>query len=365
MSEKIRILWIHPRLRDYRKSLFDLMSQKYDIRFLFGKKNPELEDSYNSIYLRNIRASFKKLLNIKETKILCKEIKSADIVISSFLSNKSTLIALLLIKIFKKRLIVWEEQHYFHQKFIKRIKYFLHTLMAKKVDAFYVMGHPQKDALKKIGVPSSKIFIANEYSGIIYNQIDEKPFDIGINPQKNHFFLYIGRLIEIKGLDLLINAFKKLSDDNIHLIIAGSGKEEIHLRHIAKGDNRIKFVGQVNDIENKAYLFKNADALVLPSKITSGKVVEAGGIVILEALSAGLPVIAAIGANIQFIKDGITGYKFKVGDSNDLKDKLKIALMKKKRGEMQREKVIEEFKKIPGYQSQCNVLEKAIRSALQ
>jgi len=365
MCNTNKILWIHPRLRDYRKPLFDLMNQKYDIRFIFGIKNPEIEDNYNSIYLNTIRTSFRQKTRIKELEILRKEIKTASIIITSFLSNKSTFFVWGFSKIYKKKIIVWEEHHYFHNSLRKRLIYFYTKMLAKNIHAFYVMGEPQRVALEKIGVSSSKIFMANECSGVNYDNIYQKEISLGFDLRNNKYILYLGRLIAIKGSDLLINAFRRIEDSNLYLVIAGEGEEILNLRNLAKGDNRIKFIGPINDLNEKSYILKNAEVLVLPSKIISGKVVEAGGIVLLEALSSGTPIIAAIGSTTKFIKNGITGYKFQENSVDDLKEKLEYILINKKLGKLSRENILNEYKKIPGYDHQFNILAKAIQHVLE
>ena len=102
-------------------------------------------------------------------------------------------------------------------------------------------------------------------------------------------FLFLSRLHQKKGLDILLKATAKLGASNIHLLIAGEGSDEYknQLQQQCKRlaiENTVKFLGHVSGTE-KNLLLQGADAFVLPSHS------ENFGIAVLEALANGTAVI--------------------------------------------------------------------------
>jgi glycosyltransferase involved in cell wall biosynthesis len=98
--------------------------------------------------------------------------------------------------------------------------------------------------------------------------------------------LYVGRLVDWKTIDILIDAIAKC-DRNITLTILGDGelRAELTQQAVLVAPNRVHFMGLVPHAETNQY-YDNADIFVLPS------VRECGGAVVLEAMARGLPVIA-------------------------------------------------------------------------
>ena len=94
----------------------------------------------------------------------------------------------------------------------------------------------------------------------------------------------IGRLDRQKGFDTLVTAFRTLPQADIALHLYGQGEEEASLRALAADDPRIHFKGFAADPTRP---YAEVDAVVMPSRW------EAYGLVAIEALSAGRPVICA------------------------------------------------------------------------
>jgi len=135
--------------------------------------------------------------------------------------------------------------------------------------------------------------------------------------------LFVGQLERHKGIKLLIKAFKKLEFKAL-LNVAGEGVERKYLEQQAKANKPITDLGYVS-VEQLIDCLKSADVLVVPSLCY-----ENSPTVIYEALSAGLPVIAAdIGGVGELLEDGVNGYLFKPGDVDDLAAKLCLMNQKK------------------------------------
>ncbi|MFW5803674.1 MAG: glycosyltransferase family 4 protein [bacterium] len=371
MKKDIKILWIHPRLRDYRKPLFDLMDKEYNIKFVFGRKNPDIVDNYNSIYLSTIRTSLRKLIKLNELKIIAKEIKNTDVVISSFLTNKATVLAVVLSRLYGKKIIVWEERWYLGiSKRVKRLfDNILSYFVSKGVNSFYVMGEPQYEALLKLRVKPNKIFTANEYSGFNYSIQKQKQSDIIKKEKKN--ILYFGRFVEIKGIEYLIDAFQIIEKEYIRtefvLNIVGTGplKEALNKRISDLQLNNVFIHNPVYDVEEKSYLFNNSYIAVIPSIITKNSSAEGGPIVTFEFLSAGLPLIGsnALGTRTLFNNYNI-GELVNEKSANEIAEAIIKLDAKILNGEISKELVKKEFAKLPGYNNQFNVLKDAVDFAL-
>lgn len=101
-------------------------------------------------------------------------------------------------------------------------------------------------------------------------------------------FVFLGRLVNWKGVDLLLKAFKYVGERvPVELEIIGDGKERSHLEKLAQELNltKVNFTGFLPQTECAKRL-ESADVLVLPS------LYECGGAVVLEAMTMAIPVIA-------------------------------------------------------------------------
>jgi glycosyltransferase involved in cell wall biosynthesis len=102
--------------------------------------------------------------------------------------------------------------------------------------------------------------------------------------------LYVGRLVDFKNVDLLLEAVRILAGDlpSIRCAVVGDGPERARLETLAADlglASNVHFVGFLQDINVVYGMMKSASVLVLPSKR------EGFGIVVLEANAAGLPVV--------------------------------------------------------------------------
>jgi glycosyltransferase involved in cell wall biosynthesis len=130
-----------------------------------------------------------------------------------------------------------------------------------------------------------------------------------------HRFLFVGRLDLVKGLDVLLEAWRELGgqrkDWELHLIGNGSLKDEL----IETPSIVVKDFLQPDDLVHE---ISSAGCFVLPSRR------EPWGVVVHEFAAAGLPLICSdvVGAAASFLIDGSNGYLFKSLDFSDLSSKL-------------------------------------------
>ena len=134
--------------------------------------------------------------------------------------------------------------------------------------------------------------------------------------------LFVGRLVRRKGVDVLLRAAKILSaESRLTVRIVGGGPELEILRRLANElgvEHRVKFDGVVT-AEKIDELFASCDALVLPAIVTETGDTEGLGVVLLEAMGYGKPVIAsAAGGIVDIVKDEDTGLLVPAGDAEAL-----------------------------------------------
>jgi glycosyltransferase involved in cell wall biosynthesis len=130
----------------------------------------------------------------------------------------------------------------------------------------------------------------------------------------------VGRLVARKGLNNLIEIIKSLGNKNLKLVVIGDGPEKNGLQEQANDlglQSHIRFMGYVNDTM-KFKLLSVSDIYASTSNH------EGFGIVFLEAMAAGLPVICYNkGGQSDFLKDEQTGYLVEHGDKELFRDRLK------------------------------------------
>ncbi len=123
--------------------------------------------------------------------------------------------------------------------------------------------------------------------------------------------LHVGRLAAEKGVHWILDAFSmargRLPAGSLHLIVAGGGPEEPALRRAAPPD--VTFLGVLDHTRALPQLYASADAFVFAS------LTETLGLVVLEAMASGLPVIATpAGGVADHLRHGENGLAFPAGN---------------------------------------------------
>lgn len=125
---------------------------------------------------------------------------------------------------------------------------------------------------------------------------EQKPPGKDSIPTDRPFFLFVGRLEKIKGLQNLIPVFKKYPEYT--LLVAGSGEYETQLRELSSGVQNIKFLGRLS-FARLQDLYREAIAVIVPSICY-----EVFGIIIIESFAMKTPVIVNnLGALPEVVDD--------------------------------------------------------------
>jgi L-malate glycosyltransferase len=146
---------------------------------------------------------------------------------------------------------------------------------------------------------------------------------LGLPPDK-FIFVTIGRLVKRKNLEGLLHIFKDVQKTVPSLLlIIGDGPEKDNIENLAKQlgiGNEIRLLGRISDEEKFQYL--SASDVYLSTAIHEGF-----GIVFLEAMECGLPVISYDrGGQTDFLREGKTGHLIALGNKGDFALKLKELL---------------------------------------
>lgn len=149
----------------------------------------------------------------------------------------------------------------------------------------------------------------NRPSEVIYPPVNMENFHI--STKIGDYFLMVGRLVPYKKFDMVIRVFNDLGWP---LKVVGIGPQMDVLKTMAKPN--IEFIGAVDD-EHLAELYAHAKALIFPQE-------EDFGIVPLEAMASGRPVIAyAGGGALETVADRVSGLLFAEQTEASLRDALK------------------------------------------
>ena len=147
--------------------------------------------------------------------------------------------------------------------------------------------------------------IYNRDSDVIYPPVDTEKFPVSGN--KKNFYVTASRLVPYKRVDIIVDAFTKMPDKKLVVIGSGPEKEKLKMR---AGSN-IEFAGYL-DSGTMVTFMQEAQAFIFAAE-------EDFGIVPLEALSCGTPVIALNkGGTAETIRDGETGIHFNEQTVEDL-----------------------------------------------
>ena len=151
---------------------------------------------------------------------------------------------------------------------------------------------------------------------VIPNIVNTDEFKVCNNEREKFRFLSVAYLKKNKRIDLVIESFSRLKKkyDNIELYIGGAGPEEEYLKDIIYKyniDKDVKLLGEVSR-EDLPDCMGNADCFVLPSMF------ETFGVVYIEALASGKPIIGTFNGGAEDIITSNNGLIVKTNDIDDL-----------------------------------------------
>lgn len=140
-------------------------------------------------------------------------------------------------------------------------------------------------------------------------------------------FVFVGRLAEKKGLDVLIRSLASVPD--AILVVIGDGPDRSAVERLVDGlgiGSRVQFAGRMPRSGVMDEL-RRAFALVIPSRVARGGDQEGTPVVLGEAMAAGVPVIVSkLGGLAEHVVDRVTGIVVEPGSVESLAQALRVAV---------------------------------------
>lgn len=198
----------------------------------------------------------------------------------------------------------------------------------------FVIDKIKKDLLRLSFLAEKIVVIADWYLQVLKrNSVSDNKMifikqglpDSGIKKADNAVFssplkvVYIGRITQLKGLHLLLDAVLKIDSGKINLSIYGEETKDTYIsdcKKKSKFNKNINWKGRIHSSEVIDTLSEH-HLLCLPSAF------EMSPLVIQEAFAAGIPVLASdVYGNAEQVKEGENGWLFRLNDENDLQHQL-------------------------------------------
>ena len=291
--------------------------------FFINCRNTYL-DKKGKIFISNI---FSKINQIKP-----------EIIISVFnIGNLNIYILFILRKILKFRIILWSFGYdpvtgfNPEKKFTDKIRLYL----SQKADAVIFYWENGRDELNKFSKRKDHYFVAPNTLDTEKQTEFKKTFDITgkdkikaeLGVKEKFHFVYTGRLLEDKQIDLLLRAYGIVERRNTdcRLTIIGDGPERNKLSNLSQelGLNKIHFTGEILDEEQTGKWIYISDAFIMPGRL---------GLSVVHTFCFGTPVISQRkekhfhGEGIGYIKDGENGFLVEDGNVSELAEKMLLII---------------------------------------
>jgi len=183
----------------------------------------------------------------------------------------------------------------------------------KNADHIFCPSNLSKSTLIKQGVPEKKIFV--NYLGV-----DVKKFYPDKHKKSNLEIQigFVGQITLSKGILTILNAIKLINDKKFNFSFVGQryNDEEFDKKIISYNLKNVSFLPPLNQQKLQKF-YNKIDILVMPS------VSDGFGLVVIEAMSCGIPVIVSdqCGA-AEIVKDGSNGLIFEASNSSELAKKI-------------------------------------------
>lgn len=214
------------------------------------------------------------------------------------------------------------------------------------VDIYIALTRFARQKFIEGGLPAEKIAVKPNFVTA----------DIQPGEHQGKYVLFVGKLVQYKGIETLLQAWHQL-DEPIPLKIVGQGPLEILLKsNLPSG---VEYLGRLPR-EEVLNMMKDASFVVFPSEWYEGFPMT-----IAEAFATASPVVTGrLAATAEIVKDGFSGWHFTPGDAQDLARIVKLAWSNpaeiRRRGKFARQQYDECYSLAKNYQMTMSIYETAI-----
>lgn len=341
--EKYKVAIIHNIMAPYRIPLFDNLSQNSNINLtvFFCAETHKMRkwsliksNKFNYKVLHGLTIEkFGIIYHINPT-IIYEIIRGKyDVIIISGYSDFTSQVSFLTSRLTNTPIILWTEGVSTSQSLLGKLISPLTSYIVKKSTAIIVPGTKSRDFQIQMGSNPKKIFIApnivlNDYyinnSQKYKENVGEIKSKLKINSKK--VILYVGRLVQNKGIYYLLNAYKDIYDEfpDTCLLIVGDGDLKSSLLELCIKDRipNVHFVGWANNDDLVKY-YSISDIFVLPT------LKDVWGLVVNEAMCCRLPIITTnvAGCSKDMVIEGENGFIIDPKDSSQLSSAIRKMLI--------------------------------------
>ncbi|MCD7998281.1 MAG: glycosyltransferase family 4 protein [Clostridiales bacterium] len=346
VDAKIKILFFHNTLPEYRIEWFKELSKIAEVMFVFtneklNKKIYGFDTNYRSIAGLKCIFLAKGKKGMEQLDCILNNVGSYDYVeLPPLDSFREVICGGKIVNKCKKNNVkiayFWEKWEAPRKKQpIKRhIKNMILRIVPKMVyryaDVFFAVGQKSKEYFISNGIDEERISIipdASKTPPCSYEDIRNK---YGISKDKK-IIMYLGRMIPQKGVQYLIMAFHMLPceiREACHLLIAGEGNDKVACKKLAVSLNisNITFAGAVEP-QIRGNYFAQCDIFVYPISHYKGRV-DVWGLTLNEAVQHRKIIIAtdAVGSAYELIENGANGFRVEPENALELKEALEKAM---------------------------------------
>lgn len=309
MKKRFAVFYIHPG--GYTGACFDELVESLEwsgiaVQYRRSCDAPLAQDPFQNLVENRFRDEF------DDEQDLAQWVRNfgADVVYISGWSDKVYLRAARILKAEGVMVVAGCDNQYRYtiRQFIGSLvsKWYLHSA----IDVLWVSGDRARKLAWKLGFRGDHC-----WEGVYC--CDLKLFSGGFSlKEAEPRFLYVGRYVERKGLDVLLAAYaryREFVDSPWELCCAGAGP----LAYMLEEVEGVKNVGFIQP-EKLPVLMSTSSCFVLPSRY------EAWGVVVQEAAAMGLPLICSdeVGAAAHLVRPHYSGYSFRSGCSHELADRM-------------------------------------------
>lgn len=244
---------------------------------------------------------------------------SPDIVITGGYHQPGFLSAMIYAKLFKKRIILWCESNKYDLRTNNPLKAAYKRWFIRNASSYIVPGRASYEYIVSLGASAERIHMApNAVDNDYFSRLCE---EYKLNKERlkrekgypGRLIIYVGRIIEAKGVLDLIKVFQRLCAlvPDLGILLVGSGPDKERYMDFCASNNikNVFFTGFIQPDELPLY-YALSDVFVLPTHH------EPWGLVLNEAMICGLPVIssAVAGAAADLVINGRNGHIFKKQD---------------------------------------------------
>ena len=328
----MKILFLSNIPSPYRMDFFNELGKKVDLTVVFeAEMHEKLNKSWFTGCQKNFKCIFLKKGTIEEKKINFKIFKYLkknhyDFVVVTNYAYLTEMLALIYIKFRKIPYLLEVDGGLIRKE--NKIKYLFKKFLISNAKGYISPSQSTDDFLIHYGAERLKIhrynFTSLKEEEILKQEIslnEKQQIRKKLNIKEENVILSVGRMVPIKGFDILIDAIRMLPKDVGVYIVGGKPLDELLKLKKKYELNNLYFIDFKSKAEVNEY-YMCADLFVLP---TRGDV---WGLVINEAMAKGLPVITTnkCVAGLELIKDSFNGFMTPVEDSEALAEKIKVIL---------------------------------------